>query len=126
LWEADSLNRVQLIDLDQYLYTAGIAFLVGYLLSDQGSFIDMGIVDQLTLYAPVILFSDGNTGCLPEADSSIAYVVMYDPVTGQISYGEGGGGPGGDTLWQADINGDLAPIESGVDVYAHDFILIAP
>ena len=91
LWEADSMNTVQLIDEEQYLYTAGIAFIVGYLLSDQGSFIDMGIVDQLTLYAPVILLSDGHTGCLPQADSSAEYVVMYDPATGQLSYGEGGG-----------------------------------
>ena len=31
-----------------------------------------------------------------------------------------------DQYWQEDINNDLSPVVPGVDVYAHDFILIAP
>ena len=31
-----------------------------------------------------------------------------------------------DQYWQEDINQDLSPVADGVDVYAHDFILIAP
>lgn len=57
-----------------------------------------------------IYFGDDSNGYLPSADSSVTNVVMYDPDTGMLSYGTGGGT--GDTYWTEDSDNFLTPIES--------------
>ena len=45
-----------------------------------------------------IFFGTGAAGYLPAADSSITQSVLYDPTTGQLYYGDGGGTGGGVSL----------------------------
>ena len=60
----------------------------------------------------IFLSETGIIGCLPEAGEADTSVVMYDPITGQLSYGTGGG----DSLWE-DIGGVLSPIDDhGVQI----------
>jgi hypothetical protein len=79
------------------------------------------------VYGHIYLGNGSSYGVLP-AKSSETNVVYYDPATGKLSYGAGGGS--GDSLWEEDSNGDLVPISVGKDVrthgdsYANDFILI--
>lgn len=66
-----------------------------------------------------IYFGDGaGNNTLPAASTGDDYVIRYNPTTGKLSYGTGGGT--GDTYWQEDSIGDLSTVTAGAGVTIGD------